>query len=143
MNDILSSYESSNEVSESVYSDKSNSKLTEVSQDCEIVEFQQNCDGSESHNEESRLQNTPSTLAVPLLNVRKTPRQSDLTRKRKVAVNDVHKGKRPMKERYSKATVNVKPDQRVKEYPHEHFTVSNGKLFCEACRAGTNVVEEK
>ena len=39
-----------------------------------------------------------------------------------------------MKGRYSKATVNVKPDQHVKEYPHEHFTVSNGKLFCEACR---------
>ena len=123
MNDILSSYESSDEDSESVYSDKSNSKLSEVSQDCEIVEFQQNCDGSESHNEESCLQNTPSTSAVSLLNVRKAPRQSDLTRKRKVAVNDVHKGKRPMKGRYSKATVNVKPDQHVKEYPHEHFTV--------------------
>jgi len=26
----------------------------------------------------------------------------------------------------------------VKEYPGEHFTVSNGKLFCEACREVLN-----
>ena len=48
-------------------------------EDCEIVEFQQNCDESESHNEESRLKNTPlkntpSTSAVSLLNVLKVPR---------------------------------------------------------------------
>ena len=108
LNDIISSSESSNENSESVYSDESNSELSEASQDCEIVEFQQNCDENESHNEESRLQNTPSTSAVSLLNVLKAPRRSDLTRKRKVVVNDVHKGKRPMKGRYSKATVHVK-----------------------------------
>ena len=64
LNDILFSSESSNEDSESVYSDESNSELSEASQDCKIVEFQQNCDESESHNEESRLQNTPSTLAA-------------------------------------------------------------------------------
>ena len=82
LNDILSSSESSNEDSESIYSDESNSELSEASQDCEIVEFQQNCDESESHNEERCLQNIPSTSAVSLSNVLKAPRRSDLTRKR-------------------------------------------------------------
>ena len=139
MNDIVSSSESSNKDSESVYSVESNSELSEASQDCEIVEFQQNCDENESHNEESHLQNTPSTLAVSLLNVLKVPRRLDLTRKRKVAVNDVHKGKHPMKGRYSKATVNVKPDQRVKEYPQlmntlqsqmENYSVNHAENKC-------------
>ena len=33
----------------------------------------------------------------------------------------------------------MKPDQRIKEYCNEHFTVSNGKLFCEACREQLNL----
>ena len=52
-------------------------------------------------------------------------------------VNPPPKGKRSAG-RNSKTTVNIKPDQRVKEFPGEHFTVSNGKLFCEACREVLN-----
>ena len=74
LNDILPSSKSSNEDSKSVYSDESNSELSEANQDCEIVEFQQNCDESESHNAESCLQNTTSTSAVSLLNVLKVSR---------------------------------------------------------------------
>ena len=72
--------------------------------------------------------------AVLLLNIMKASRQSDLARKNKVAVNAQFKGKHPMSGRSSKANVNIKPDQRVKEYRNEHLTVSNGILFCEACR---------
>ena len=75
--------------------------------------------------------------AVSLLSVLKAPRSSELSRKRKVVVNPPPKGKRSAR-RSSKTTVNIKPYQRVKEFPGEHFTVSNGKLFCEACREVLN-----
>ena len=71
---ILSSSESSNEGYENVYSDKSdadsdesNSELSEAGQDCEIVEFQQNCDESESQNELSHLQNSPCTESAQMI----------------------------------------------------------------------------
>ena len=137
LNDILPSSESDDENDESVYSDESDVGSDDSGsegQDCEIVESLQNCDENEALIDENRLRNTPSTSAVSLLNVLKAPRQSDLARKRKVVVNAQFKGKRPASGRSSKATVKIKPDQRIREYCDEHLTVSNGKLFCEACR---------
>ena len=64
----------------------------------------------------------------------KAPRKSELARKRKVAINAPPKGKRSASGRNSNAIVNIKPDKCVREYSSEHFAVSNGKLFCEACR---------
>ena len=56
----------------------------------------QNCDENEDHNDESCVQNTPSTSAASLLKyVLKAPRQSDLRRERKVVVNAQFKGKHP------------------------------------------------
>ena len=102
-------------------------------QDCEIVECSQSNDNAESHNDRS-LRNAQSTSVVSLLNVLRAPRPSELARKRKMAVNKPPKGKRFTSGRESKGTVNIKPGQHIKEYPSEHFTISNGKLFCEACR---------
>lgn len=80
-----------------------------------------------------------STRTASLLTILKAPRQSDLSRKRKVLVNPPPKGKRSSKRLNSKATIYIKPDQRVKEFPNEHLSVSNGKLFCEACREQLNL----
>jgi len=64
-----------------------------------------------------------STTTASLLTVLKAPRQSDLARKRKVTVNHPPKGKHSSKNVNSKATTCIKPDQRVKEFPNEHFAV--------------------
>jgi len=103
-------------------------------QDCGVVaSADQDC------NEVNNEDRNSSTSAVSLLSILKAPRLSDLSRKRKVVVNPSPKGKRSSTGRTSKTTVNIKPDQHVKEYPGEHFTVSNGKLFCEACREMLNI----
>ena len=104
-------------------------------QDREVLAFaDQDCsEANEDRNSSS------SYSAVSLLSILKAPRLSDLCRKRKVTVNPPPKGKRSSAARTSKTTVNIKPDQRVKEYPGEHFTVSNGKLFCETCREVLNI----
>ena len=65
-----------------------------------------------------------STTTASLLTVLKAPiRQSDLARKRKVAVNPPPKGKHSSKSVNSKATICIKPYQHVKEFPNKHFTV--------------------
>jgi len=126
---------SDNDKCDSEVSDGSNSS-DEFSEnqdlDCEILEC------SETNNDDD-LPAQPSTSAVSLLSVLKTPRLSILARKRKVAVNPPPKGKRSSSGKTSKDSVKVKPDVRVRQYPEEHFIVSNGKLFCEACREQLNV----
>ena len=69
----------------------------------------------------------------------RTPRQLELTRKRKLATNPPPKGKCSSTGGTSKATITIKPDHHVRQYPGEHFTVSNGKLLCEACREQLNL----
>ena len=61
-------------------------------------------------------------------------------RKRKVAVNPAPCGKHMCKSmNKSTAAVSIKPQKRVTEFPGEHLTVSNGKLFCVACREELNL----
>ena len=105
-------------------------------QDCGVVASTDQSD--QDCNEINTEKRSTSSSAVSLLSILKAPRLSDLSRKRKVVLNPPPKGKRSAR-RTSKTTVNIKPDQRVKEYPGEHFTVSNAKLFCEACREVLNM----
>ena len=62
------------------------------------------------------------------------PRLSDLTRKRKVATNAPPQGKRRACGRGSADPKSVTPKQRASEFFEEKLTVSNGQLFCLACR---------
>jgi len=95
----------------------------------EVVEEMSTGKARSTHSEEN---NTNSNITVrSLLTVLKAPKQSDLTRKRKVAVNPPT-GKRKCKS--AKGLASVKPLQRTTEFPNESLVVSNGKLFCNSCR---------
>ena len=128
INDILST--SDLEVSDGSNSSDEFSENQEL--DCEIVECNETNNKDDSPSQ-------PSTSAVSLLSLLKAPRLSDLARKRKVVINPPPKGKRSNSGKTPKDSVKVKPEVRVGQYPEEHFTVSNGKLFCEACREQLNV----
>ena len=39
----------------------------------------------------------------------------------------------------SKTTKFINAEQHVKEFPDEYFAISNGNLFCEACREQLNL----
>ena len=128
INNILSTFDS--EVSDGSNSSDEFSENQEL--DCEIVECNETNNDDDSPSQ-------PSTSTVSLLSVLKVPRLSDLARKRKVAVNPPPKGKRSNSGKTPKDSVKVKPEVRVRQYPKEHFIVSNGKLFCEACKEQLNV----
>ena len=73
---------------------------------------------------------------VSLLDRLRSPRESELARKRKVRCNHPPAGKR---QRVSSKVSpfdpkSVTPSRRVKEFPGTNLTVSSGKLFCLACR---------
>ena len=97
----------------------------------EVVEEMSTSKARSTYSEEN---NTNSNITVrSLLTVLKAPKQSDLTRKRKVAVN------LPIGKRKSvKGLASVKPLQRTNEFPNKSLVVSkvvsNGKLFCNSCR---------
>jgi len=121
LQDILSSSEASDDA---IMNEESES---EVDKDCEIVESN---DGADNENCAPTTLSTAavlllSTTTVSLLTVLKACSQSDLARKRKVAVNSPPKGKCSSKSVNSKAAICIKPDQHVKEFPNEHFTVLN------------------
>ena len=87
---------------------------------------------AESTIPESSSDASTSTASSLLARLR-SPRPSDLARKRQVKSNP------PRGARKGKGTVTadpktVSPSDRVKAYHGEHFTVSNKKLFCRACR---------
>ena len=44
------------------------------------------------------------------------------------------KGKKLSRVEGVRAPKSVAPRQRAREFPNESLTVSNGKLFCQACR---------
>ena len=69
-----------------------------------------------------------------LLEVLKAPRKSDLARKRCIAHNLPHDGKRHKAPKRSHDPKGVSPAQRAKEFANECLTVSANKLFCTACR---------
>ena len=63
-----------------------------------------------------------------------SPRVSDQARKQKVSTNAPPLGKWRRGGRGSADPKSVTPAQRVEEFSNEEVTVSNGKLFCLACR---------
>ena len=62
------------------------------------------------------------------------PAPSDFARKRRVQQNPPPVGKRRARGHGAFDPKSVCPSQRVREFPNEDLTVSNKKLFCNACR---------
>ncbi len=89
--------------------------------------------GSETDGESTSGQ---SRARPSILDKLRCPRASELTRKRKVARN-YPPGKRRSSNSSARGAADPKsvtPHQRVTEFPDEKLSVSNGKLFCLACR---------
>ena len=85
-------------------------------------------DSSDSERDDSQ---EPSV--VSLLSKLRLPRPSDFARKRKIAVN-APCGKRRSRGTSDTDVKTIRPEKRVRDYPNEPLTVSNGKLFCRGCR---------
>ena len=74
--------------------------------------------------------NTNSNITVrSLLTVLKAPKQSDLTRKRKVVVNPPKDNGSVRVQQPTKGLASVKPLQRSYKFPNKSLVISNGKLF--------------
>ena len=71
---------------------------------------------------------------LSLLDCLKSPTSADIARKRKTQTNQPPKGKRRCKGPLVSDPKKVAPNQRVREFSEEPFIVSNGHLFCSACR---------
>ncbi len=69
-----------------------------------------------------------------LLDVLRAPQKSDLARKRSLAQNLPHDGRRNKAPKRAHDPKGVTPAQRVREFPGESLSVSSNKLFCVACR---------
>ena len=79
-------------------------------------------------------QSSSTTSAGSLLNILRAPKQSDLTRKRKLQCNPGKHKKIRSSSSTSFEPKSVKPQDRLRKYPNEYLNVSHGKLFCIACR---------
>ena len=107
----------------------------ELSHESDIMANSSSSSTSRSTCFESASNSSSSTSAVSLLSVLKAPTVSDLSRKQKIARNPAPVGKRRAKSTNSQSNPRtIKPQQRVREYPKEPFTVASGKLFCQGCR---------
>ena len=77
-----------------------------------------------------------SDSGTSLLDRLRAPALSELSRKRKIYANSAS----PVGKKRSTSQVrkfdpqNVKPSQRMSEFPGEHLCVSAERLFCKACR---------
>lgn len=77
-----------------------------------------------------------STSSSTILDKLRSPRISDLSRKRKILSNPPP----PIGKKRSTTAVrkfdpkSVRPSDRVSEFPGEHLSQSAGRLFCKACR---------
>ena len=93
---------------------------------------------SESRDEPEVTELPEERADIPtILNTLKSPKLSDLTRKRKVDCNPLPKGKRCARGEGANEPKTVTATQRVKEFPGECLaTAGKGstKLFCTACR---------
>ena len=90
----------------------------------------------ESHEDEegsSSFSEVAPDPVLSLLSKLKSPRPSDLARKRRVAANPP-KGKRPCRGSTAAEPKSIMAYQRVKQFAGEPFSVSRGKLFCNGCR---------
>ena len=112
---------------------------TKSANDDVIIETEEpvlvNSDGDEGNlTSSSRTEaSETSSSTVSLLSILKAPTRSELSRKRLMARNPP-RGKRKCRGKSIHDPTNIKPTQRIKEYPNEPFTVSKNKLFCKGCR---------
>ena len=74
-----------------------------------------------------------SGACVSLLTRLRSPKPSELARKRKIERNPPPKGKRKLHGRRMVGPKSVSPSQHAREHPREFLTVSNKQLFCRAC----------
>ena len=98
--------------------------VTDDSEDEEVESSTSSCMTNDS--------STTSTV-LSIMNGLRAPKPSDIARKRKTRVNPP-KGKRRSCSRGLCDPKFVTPSQHVKEHSGEELVVSNGKLFCQACR---------
>ena len=96
-------------------------------------------DGSVSSTAVPTESDTDGDGTVTLLEKLRPARPSDLARKCKVSTNTPPLGKRRCGGRASADPKSVTPAQRAKEFSDEEVVVSNGKLFCLACREELSV----
>ena len=79
-----------------------------------------------------------SSTSSSILDKLRPPKLSEITHKRKVRVNNPpHTGARTKKKPTSRCATDPKTlsvSDRAREFKHEIFVVSGGKLFCSACR---------
>ena len=77
---------------------------------------------------------TSSNESTPksLLEILRAPKRSEMARKRSVAHNLPHDGRRVKAPKHSHDPKSVQPEHRVKEFPNECLTVSAKKLFSSA-----------
>ena len=88
-----------------------------------------------SDSEDEASSSTTSTSTMTVMNSLRAPKLSEISRKRRVRTNPLPpKGKRRSCSRGFCDPKSVTPAQRVKEHIGEELSVSNGKLFCNACR---------
>ena len=92
------------------------------------------CSGIESSSSATSSETPPEAAVVSLLDRLKAPQRSELSRKRTVDRNPPPKGKRRARGPHTSDPKSVSPAQRIPEFSDEQLTVSNGKLFCKACR---------
>ena len=88
---------------------------------------------SEASAADVNTSDTSSSESAFLLSLRQ-PTSSDFARKRQVLKNPPPVGKRRARGHGAFDPISVTPSQRVKEFPNESLTVSNKRLFCNACR---------
>ena len=91
-------------------------------------------EGSVSESLSSESTAGTSSESPSLLSVLRCPRPSELARKRKIQRNPPPSGKRRVRGHGTFDPKSVSPAQRVSEYPGESLSISNKKLFCNACR---------
>ena len=75
--------------------------------------------------------------AIPsLLDIFRSPKLSEISRKKKIYNNTCGGTHRKTRSTSSSASEpkTVRPQQRLKQYPNEPFDISAGTLFCKACR---------
>jgi hypothetical protein len=87
-----------------------------------------------SSEEDTPVRDVSPLTPVSLLDKLRTPKRSDISRKRKVCTNPPPVGKRRSTSRSLSDLKSVTASQRVREFPNESLAVSCGKLFCLACR---------
>ena len=90
---------------------------------------------SKAQGASSKETNANSNITVKsLLTVLKVPKQSNLTRKRKIAANPPIGKWKCKSSGTNKEFAGIKPLQRTKEVPNKSLVVSNRELFCKSCR---------